>query len=817
MNKKDIRNIIIIILIFLMYVLFNLIQNTYISKVDFISQHFRIIEYFRLLFYNTKELFPTFAYHLGAGQNIYYLSYHGLLSPITFISYLFPFIKMSDYIVFTNIILVILSIIFFYKFLKSKFNTNITTLATFIFTFASPLIYHTHRHIMFNNYMLFLILALISVDSYFDKNKKSHLILCVLLIIMTSYYYSVCSIICICIYALYKYLSINKDINIKTLLHELIKFVLTIFISILISACLLLPTIYTLKNGRADTLNNINILSLLIPNFNINNFMYQAYSVGLSSILIFSVIDNLLSKKKECIVLSIISILLLIFPIFCYILNGFMYVDGKCFIPLLPLFCYMIANSLNNITSKNYDIKRLILINIIILILTIITNLDYKYLIVYIVDNLIITLALFLYKKKNNFKFISIPIMVFTFTIFIVINSNDNLVDKKVLNEINNINNNVDIDYDISYRSANLFYILENVNNVIDNNYYTTSIYSSTSNMYYTNFVRNIMKNEIYNKDYHTLTQSSNVLFNVYMSNMYLISDRDILGYNKISNNVYKNNDVYSVAYSSNRLMSKLEFDKLEYPYNIDALMKYIIVDDNDIISDYNDSDVIKYDGNINIIDSNLDYKINNNNYIFDVKDNANLKVKLDDNVNDKIIILSFNMNYNDKIDTSITINNVKNTLSFEGWKYHNNNYSFNYVLDSNIFDINISKGHYEISDINIYILDYDNYKDISNTHNKFIIDSIDSSIKGNIVVNKDNSYFTISIPYDLGFNIKVDDKLIDYEIVNTSFIGFKLDKGAHFIEITYNPPFYKLGIVISLIGVIIYLIVLWREKYEKS
>ena len=41
------------------------------AKVDWISQHSVIPDYFRKQFYATGKLFPEFAMNLGGGQNIY--------------------------------------------------------------------------------------------------------------------------------------------------------------------------------------------------------------------------------------------------------------------------------------------------------------------------------------------------------------------------------------------------------------------------------------------------------------------------------------------------------------------------------------------------------------------------------------------------------------------------------------------------------------------------------------------------------------------------------------------------------------------------
>ena len=50
------------------------------SRIDWISQHTAIADYFRRRFYSTHNLFPQFAAELGGGQNIYYFAYYGPVS-----------------------------------------------------------------------------------------------------------------------------------------------------------------------------------------------------------------------------------------------------------------------------------------------------------------------------------------------------------------------------------------------------------------------------------------------------------------------------------------------------------------------------------------------------------------------------------------------------------------------------------------------------------------------------------------------------------------------------------------------------------------
>ena len=168
-NKQDLIFLGCITVFLVLYVLIITKFGTYFygSTVDWNTQHYIIPDYFRKLFYQTKNLFPNFAPHLGSGQNIYNLSYYGLFNPVILISYMFPFISMRSYIQISSILLIYSSIILIYKWLKNKFDFKIAAISTILFTLASPILLHTHKHIMFVNYIPFTIMGLIAVEKYF--------------------------------------------------------------------------------------------------------------------------------------------------------------------------------------------------------------------------------------------------------------------------------------------------------------------------------------------------------------------------------------------------------------------------------------------------------------------------------------------------------------------------------------------------------------------------------------------------------------------------------------------------------------------------
>ncbi len=818
-NKKDKINLLVITIIFIGIIVFILRNNTlYGSILDWNTQHSVIPEYFRSLFYKTLNIFPDFALNLGSGQNIYNYSYYGLFNPVIVLSYFFPFVSMKSYIQVSSIVLVYSSVILFYYFLKhNKFSSDICLLGSIVFMTATPLLFHSHRHIMFMNYMPFLILALFGVDKYFEKNDGRLLCISSILIILMSYYYSIPALMSIVVYGVYKYIIINKKITFKSFMKDGIKFLIPIMIGILITSILLVPTFYAILHGRLPNEISISLKDLLIPKINIKYLMYHSYGIGLTSFALMGLIVLLLDKKRENIFLFICLMSLIVFPIINYLLNGMMYIDAKVLIPFMPIYVYVITLMFKKIYDKEINIKKLLIVSVIVLLIIYIGESNY-------VDqfylDFIITLLVIILSIKVESKYL---LKIFTIVILTIYslgaNSKDTLVNKEDIYNSENKNQEALVKkIPEGYNHTTLYNLkLENVNNIYGNlNVYSDYIYSSTGNSEYNIFMFNTFEVPMQSRNRLIISANKDLMYLMFSNNKYFIGDNiDITGYKKIDSignaSLYENTDVLPFMYVSYNNFNDKEFSKISFPYNNEVLLNNVVTSENTnnnfetkIKETFiRQSDIIYTNSNIIIDGNNINVK----------KDNSRMLVDIPDEARNKIIFISFELTPQScKVgDLGITINGNLNKLTCREWKYYNGNTTFNYVVSgdtSNNMEISFFKGNYKIDNLKIYYMDYNDIKDVKD---KVTEVNISDKTKGDkiyaSVETERDGYFVTTLPYDKGFNIKVDGKKVDYEKVNTAYVGFKLSKGKHNIVIEYIAPFKKLGLIMSFIGVVIYVL----------
>ena len=225
------------------------------AKVDWLSQHSVLPDYFRQQFYATGKIFPEFAPNLGGGQNIYHFAYYGLYSPLILPSYLLPFVKMSDYIMVISITGLTVSVLLFYYWLKSrKMDTGVAFIISLMFLLAGPMIGQYSGQIMFVDYMPFLCLALIGVDRYFEKEKSGLFTVSVFLMIMTSFYFSIGGMLVLVLYGLHRYFEQREGcrVTVRGFLVDGLCFVRPMILAVLMSSFFLVPTVLAL--GRIHRL-----------------------------------------------------------------------------------------------------------------------------------------------------------------------------------------------------------------------------------------------------------------------------------------------------------------------------------------------------------------------------------------------------------------------------------------------------------------------------------------------------------------------------------------------------------------------------------
>ena len=829
LDKKDIIYLWIINLIFL-GIVFLLTKDMYLygSELDWYNQHIPIPDYFRTLFYSTHDLFPDFAFNLGGGQNIYNYSYYGLLSPIVLLSYFFPNVKMSTFIITTIIIIVLISNFLIYNFLKSKkFSSETCLLATLLFAMSTPISLHSHRHYMFISYMPFLIMGLYGVDKKMNEGKGWLLTLSIFLMIMTSYYFSIGGIICLIIYAIYNYLKKMNKVTFKELFKFLYHLAIPFIIAVLSSCIITLPTIATLLYNRADSNVIINWKLLLLPNFTFQNIIYKSYGIGLTFIIIPALI-NFFKKKKENIFLGIVLLLFAIFDIFNYIFNGTMYIDSKSLIPFLPLYIFVLATFIEDIFNKKINYVKIIVISLIVCIL--ILKAEYK-MDTILIDFVLTMIIIIVYKFINKKIVLIVPFSIIAIMSCWTISVKDNLVLRKTSEEQYNLIqkeiNNITSKDNTYYRIENDFEILETPNEIYrDINYLTSTTYSSISNQSYNEFYYDILNNNIPARNRALTVSTKNIMSNIINGNKYVISrGKPLQGYELIEENdgvnIYVNENVLPLGYATSNIMSYEDFNSLSDQVKQEALIKNIIADsksNNDFIT--------------NVKPTTLDFKEILQDKNITENEDGSLTVMADDvlkinytlpaEYQNKIIFIRFRMNRSRQYsDLAITINSVRNKLTANTWKYYNENEVFDYVLasqDQTKLSIKFNDGKYILSDFESYVLDYATLEDIKDNIDEFNIDRLNTKgdrIIGNIDV-KEDGYFTMSIPYDNGFTIKIDGERQKVEKVNDAFIGCKITKGNHDIEIEYKAPLKDISLYISIFGILIFISVTYLESKKK-
>ena len=824
------------------------------AKVDWLSQHSVLPDYFRQQFYATGKLFPEFAANLGGGQNIYHFAYYGLYSPLILPSYLLPFVKMSDYIMAVSITGLTASVLLFYYWLKSrKTDTGTAFILSLMFLLAGPMIGQYSGQIMFVDYMPFLCLALIGVDQYFEQEKSGLFTISVFLMIMTSFYFSIGGMLALVLYGLHRYFEQREEcrVTVSTFLIDGLCFVRPMLLAVLMGSFFLVPTALALTGGRSKG-QNISLASFFIPQITVERFAYSIYGIGLTTLVITVLLTGLLYRKVYEKVLTYGCVIVLAIPVFAYLLNGGLYIRDKVFIPFLPLLCYLISIYLEKCRKRELSFIAGIVPYIITTIFVYIARNQFvsKGIGESIWKALLAESILFLicyvlycamkryYKETKEILMLALPSVIclaVTMNTFYQMKP-DRYVSRKLYRDVVGEQNRQAVkealkDDDGYYRTEQMGSDDENaadLNRIWDVDQNITSIYSSAYNPDYQTFRQKTFRLEEPFRNGMMQSVSKNPVFQRMMGVRYIVSDSDVPGYTLVkkcgTTGIYQNKDAAPVMYATDRVMTEEEYKKLAFPYNQTAFLEYAVVGEHTESSDQNIMTAYK-PVSMKKADAQDGWRIHAKKMkktTFSIQQ-VQQKTAQEKKQENRILFLKFRVdNAHPNKDVAVWINGIRNKLSAKDHVYYNENKTFTYAVPLKDGEDNISvtfgKGKYQLSQVQAYLGSlpersetlYQSEVQVDKKQTK------DNVIQGMIQV-KNNGWFITSIPYDTHFKMYIDGKETKIQKVNMAFLGCKIRRGKHEVKIIYHAPGTTTGKVLSLIGIAGFLLVLVQEKRKQK
>jgi len=261
------------------------------------AQYVPFLSYFRYAL--TTFNFSFYSFSLSLGDNFFPVLSYYLLSPFNLILLLFPANKVPEalsWIIILKISTIGLSTAYFFKrkFHQYQFSNLIFSTVFSLSGFVALYFYN----LMWLDAWILLPLVILGIQNIFYRKKSGLYIGILLLTIVTNYYMGY--MMCIFSVVYFSYLCLlNRSFNIKTIG----KYLISSLISGLLSAAILLPTVMAMLQTSKQKMN-------------LNNFL-PTPEYGWSSLIQFGVVGNTVAKRisygPEVFMTSFVLILLISF------------------------------------------------------------------------------------------------------------------------------------------------------------------------------------------------------------------------------------------------------------------------------------------------------------------------------------------------------------------------------------------------------------------------------------------------------------------------------------------------------------------------
>ena len=830
--KKNLKKYLPEILTFIVPILIMLIScivnKTYpfgkeiLPKYDGYYQYAGFTSYYKNVLLGNESLFYSFKGLLG--YNFYATSIYYMFNPTNLFCIFSTSENILEYYTFIILLRIGLSGFTMCKYLKYKFK-NQSNLRYIIFSISYALM--AYNVCYFFNYMYFdtvvlFPIVILGLDKLIYERKNRLYIISLTLSIISNFYigYMVC--IFSLLYFIYNIVIYKLDKNIIK------DFIISSLLSGFMCMIIIIPEANELLKGKAllytsnkteyfkFNMNFLNIFYKFLPGSTSNyDLKYGMVNIYVSLFVIILVIKYFFNKKisKKERITTLVFILFFLFSISFNLLDfAWQLFQRPIWYPNRYIFTFsffLITVAMKEITNITYktNIKENLIIIISFILLTLYSIISLKIhndnlkIISYILGIILILQYTFFLNNKNA-KYL----LVMLFFIEVTTNA---IFTLKIMGKTTTMTQ-YKTNEEINEKAVKHIKEIENK----DNNFYrmelsTSTVHNSPSLLNYNginhfNSVKNAKTLNFLNKFNYQVTDDTSVEFNNYnpyltslLGIKYINGSKDEMYYENVYNEspyMYLNKDALSLGY----MIYNKKFKESNSSYQ----------NTENLINSMLNTDIKRYKviDNFNGEDTEIK-EIDNKKYVIS---KTSIKIEMEDKAsNSMFLIPSRNISFVANYSIFINDEEIKDAVIKQSPIFINKGDTYKIIIKSNL-----SKT--ELNSLKWYQIDYDKYIETINElkKNEFNITKYnkDNHIEGNIDVNNDKNVLLLTIPYDKGWNIYVDDNKVNYDICFDSFICLDLDKGKHNIKMNYVPSGFIVGLIISSLAFIVTIIYI-RKK----
>lgn len=634
-----------------------------------------------------------------------------------------------------------------------------------------------------------------------------------------------------------------------------IKYLLSVTTSVCLSMAILLPTGLAILENKKDVKATA-FSQLLSFNPSLNSLLYSTYGCGLTVLCLYTLLLSIRRKKTRVFASFLFSFLF--FQVFYWIFNGTLYVRPKSLIPFVPLLLLLTAQTLDELRDHTirHSIPAALLCQIPVWIqagmssgrTTALMVIDGGIILCYAITGSIVQnrrdRKAFLQQPLFNGDSLKkcslfsagftaqVPQTAFCFVHCLLLCTLPALLflakaKTETFVPVSTASGEVFSPHETSLFYQNRNYRLDvlespatHANMTITGKQQKSTLYSSVSNSNYNHVFYDILKTPVSIRNRVSVNADANPFQEYLMGVRYICTTEEKLpaGYTPLLERngqvLAENDQVLPLAYGSSALLEEEQFDALSYPQNLDTLMNRTIVSVNgkNTIFARNTASGKALSAKSTASDCFRPYESQMEEYtlpedIFERGDRTRefaVTRPLPKAVQNKLLLLSFDVKYAGKKDISITVNGIRNRLSGSSAAYPNHNTTFTYMISSektlDTLKLEFSPGEYQLHNFKAYTLPLCAFSHPGITPFTFRKTEGKEVLNGTISMEQDG-YFVTSFTFSNGYHVLLDGKKVSPEKINKAFVGFPLKKGTHEIVLTFHAPGKAAGSIISLLA----------------